>query len=396
MVGVGLDMTEQKKMVPIPFYVKTNADLDVASVVTFYRTAGESIFQKLSMTASDNKWSAYIECDVLTTLEPSAIEYYIAVTDSSGRLLSTAGSEAQPFTIEIRDTLSGPQPSIPGETPLPACKQCPPWNPECNKRDCKQYAELCSDDEPCCSGMQCVDGVCEESGSDDPAPQAEGSKVRFFLNGGIGVGLIPEDTFTKDDFSNMRSEQEVNTDKVGFGLSKLHYRVGVMIAVTEKIELGANFRGDMPLYSEYYEPLVPSVIANMGYRIAGSNAEKGFQMFAILGFGWVNIMHRIPFTDCKVWGDTEDGGVGCLNQDENENDLVDSEGHLLKWYQVPDAQVTTNGFRKAGYLGAEFGFDMNYWFARNLGLNVGTIFDVTFPKKVTVNLDIQLGLALRF
>ncbi|MBN2717849.1 MAG: hypothetical protein JXX14_18515 [Deltaproteobacteria bacterium] len=383
-------VTEQKKMVPIPFFVTTNDDIDVASVVTFYRTAGETIFQQLPMARRGGGWAAYIECDVWTTLDPSAIEYYIAVMDESGQLLSTAGSEAQPFTIEITDYLSGPAPTIPGEDPLPACQECPPWNPQCNERDCMQYSDACSDDEPCCSGLACVDGVCEESsgGGGEPGGNAA-TRVRIFLNGGIGLGLVPTESYSREDFGNMRSDGMVNTDKPGVGFSKLHYRVGVMIAVTEKLELGANFRGDMPLFSEHYPAMVPSVVANLGYRIAGSNAEKGFQMFAVFGFGWVNIMHRIPFTDCAVYSTDEDG-------DHCQDAPVENGETVVPWYDDPSMQVTTSGFRKAGFLGAEFGLDMNYWFVRNLGVNFGTIFDVTFPANVTLNLDVQLGLALRF
>ena len=52
-------------------------------------------------------------------------------------------------------------------------------------------------------------------------------------------------------------------------------------------------------------------------------------------------------------------------------------------------------FRKAGFLGVELGLDMYYWFTKNVGLNIGTIFDIAFPK-FAVNLDVQAGLAFKF
>ncbi|MBN2524807.1 MAG: hypothetical protein JXR76_00340 [Deltaproteobacteria bacterium] len=380
-------VTEQKRMVPIPFYVVTNSDVDVASVVTFYRTVGERIFQQLPLVQKGDGWSAYIECDVLTTLDPSAIEYYIAVTDESGQLLATAGSEAQPFTIQIGHSISSEPPSVPGEAPLPACQEdCPPWNPDCNARNCGKYAELCSDDEPCCSGMACVDGVCEEAGSQPKGkPGAMTARVRLFVNGGVGLGLVPKEEYTADDFPNKRSVAAIGSDNPGIGFSKLHFRVGAMIPLTEKLEVGANFRGDLPLFAEFYDALVPSIIANVAYRIAGSNAESGFQMYGVAGFGWVQIMHRIPFKDCKSWIELKPG--------ESAEDVVCKYDN---WKDISNEQVETTGFRRAGYLGVELGFDMNYWFTRNVGLNVGTIFDITFPKNFTINLDLQMGLALRF
>lgn len=382
-------VSQQKRLVPIPFYVTTNSDLDVASVVTFYRTVGERIFQQLPLVRKGDGWSAYIECDVLTTLDPTAIEYYIAVSDPSGQLLSTAGSEAQPFTINIGDSVSSAPPGVPGETPLPACEEdCPPWNPDCNNRNCKKFADLCSEEEPCCSGMSCVDGVCEEAGGDEAEyvnTKGADTKIRFYLAGGTGVGFVPKEKYTQDDFPNMRSVTAVTTDKPGVAMSKLHVRVGAMVSLTEKFELGINFRGDLPLFPGFYDAIVPSVLVNAGYRIAGTNAEKGFQMFGVFGMGWVQIMQRIPFKDCKEYQEVVEGG-------ETVERCSDPEG----WFDDPNAKLSTSGFRKAGFLGVEFGLDMNYWFVRNVGVHVGTIFDITFPENVTVNLDVQAGLALRF
>lgn len=392
-------VTQQKRLIPIPFLVVTNPDIEVVSVVAFYRTVGERIFQKLPLVSKSEGWSAYIECDVLTTLDPTAIEYYIAVTDEAGQLLSTAGSEAQPFTIQISESVTTPPPAIPGESPLPACKEeCPPWNPDCNATDCARYADLCSEAEPCCSGMACKDGVCVEAGGDFEDGEfvntkGANTKVRLYLNGGIGFGFLPGAEYSRSDFPNMRSETPVKANP-GLGFSKLHARLGAMFALTEKFELGLNFRADLPLYAEFYDTLVPSIIANAAYRIAGTNAEKGFQMFGVIGFGWVQIMHRIPFKDCRRYATWDES---------NDRPLVDSNGNETSalclvddWKQDSDEQVMTSGFRKEGFLGAELGLDLNYWFVKNVGLNMGTIFDITFPENFTINLDVQLGLALRF
>ncbi|MBN2343895.1 MAG: hypothetical protein JXX29_17305 [Deltaproteobacteria bacterium] len=391
-------VTQQARLIPIPFFVQTNPEIEVASVVAFYRTVGERIFQQLPLVSKPSGWSAYIQCDVLTTLDPVAIEYYIAVTDAAGQLLSTAGSEAQPFTIQIGEAVSAPPPSIPGEEPMPACQEeCPPWNPDCNNADCKQYADLCSEDEPCCAGMACVDAVCVEAeggiGEGETLnTKGANTKVRFYVNGGIGFGFIPKESYDSSDFPNMRSERGVTTDKPGLALSKLHLRVGAMFALTEKFELGLNFRGDLPMFADFYDTLVPSVVANAAFRIAGTNAEKGFQMFGVVGFGFVQIMHRIPFKDCANYQPILDAD----NQPTGATECYNSEDPTVDWEDTASQQVMTSGFRKAGKLGAELGFDMNYWFVKNVGLNLGTIFDITFPHEFTINLDVQLGLALRF
>jgi hypothetical protein len=379
---------EQKKLVPIPIFASTNPNLDVKSVILYYKTAGERIFQQIPMAEhGDNGWAATIGCDVLTTFEPTEIDYYIAVLDNDSQLLGTAGTEAQPFKISIVQILSVAPPALPGEDPPAQCqKECPPWQPDCNAGDCKDYGDLCSADSECCTGMICVSGACEpgEPGDSDAAnDKAVKHKVRLFLNAGTGIGFVSGGSYGQDDFSNMIYTKEVSVPN-GMAMSKLHVRLGAMFALPSvpKLEIGLTFRAGLPL-SPDYSPIAPSVIANASYRLAGGDKPKGFELTALFGLGWMNIMHRIPFDDC----------ANTVSDPDNPNGIV-CDPQYPKWWETGD-YIQRNGFRKAGFLGVEVGLDMYFWVSKSFGFNLGTIFDIPFPT-FAVNLDLQGGIALRF
>ena len=373
-------VTQQKRMVPIPFYVQTNPSKDVQQVVLYYRTIGERIFQQMPLSNNGQAWVGTIGCDVLTVLDPTGLDYYIAALDATNQLLATAGSEAQPFQISVVDIVTTPPPPPPGEAAPEACQEeCPPWDPACNE-NCVQYADVCSDEEPCCKGLVCMDGVCEE-GEEEEGGGGDGSDIkhhaRIFLNGGTGFGLVGPGTYDHSDFPNMIYTGSIDT-KVGIALSKLHVRLGAMFALpVDKLEVGLNGRFDLPL-SPDYPPIAVSVIANVSYRIVGENKAKGFQMMAVAGFGWMNIMHRIPFDDCRT-----------VNAADGQ--CADPAG----WYLDANDIIKRNGFRKSGFLGVELGLDMYYWLHKNVGINLGAIFDIAFPV-FALNLDVQAGVAFRF
>ena len=383
-------VTQQKELFPIPLYAQTNPDEDVKSVILYYRTVGERIFQQLPMKPYEGGWAATIDCDVLTTFEPTGIDYYIAVLDSATQLLATAGTEAQPFQVSIVQVLTDAFPVLPNASPPTQCQRtCPPWNPDCNKGGsgaCKDYGDFCSADSDCCDDMVCASGTCEPGkagrkrgggGSDEEFEH----KVRIMLSAGTGLGVVSSGTYDANDFPNMYSGFKVGND-AGMALNKLHFRAGVMVALpVEKLEVGVTFRGDLPL-APGYSALAPSVIANASYRILGSNAIKGVQLLGVFGLGWMNVMHRITFDDCAM-------------QDINESDLTYTCSPL-DWYEQDSSYaVTRNGFRKSGFLGVELGVDANFWLTKNFGLNLGVMFDVLFPT-FAFNMDFQGGVALRF
>jgi hypothetical protein len=218
------------------------------------------------------------------------------------------------------------------------------------------------------------------------------NKVRIILNAGTGVGMISSGTYDSKDFPNKISDLPVGND-AGFAFNKLHFRVGVMVALPiDKLEVGLTFRGDLPLAGADYSALAPSVIANASYQIAGANTAKGFQMLGVFGLGWMNFMHRVPFDDCGSNAPVDSAG-NIIDNAANANSFVCYNDN---WYEAdPPDVMTRNGFRKSGFLGVELGLDTYFWLTKNFGFNIGAMLDVLFPT-FALNADIQGGVALRF
>jgi hypothetical protein len=409
-------LTQQARMVPIPVFTEVNPNVTVGQIVLFYRTTGERIYQQVQMQKSGAGYAATIGCDVLTTLEPIGIEYYIAVLDPASKLLGTAGTEAQPYQISIVDTLTVVPPSIPNEPPPSACvAECPPWNPECNK-GCKQLGDMCDNSGECCSGMTCVEEMCTASeGGDDGGGGGDGNfKMRFrmSINGGIGFGLI---TGGAEKPYNQVSSGDLKVG-TGFALSKFHLRANPMfnIPAVNGLAVGLMFRGDIPLesYSDVAAVsknrakvwgLEPSLLVGVSYRLVGADNDTGFQLLFQGFFGWMNILHRVQYKDCTpVKGGTEDWDDDDTNGNQTKDGFTYKEGELI----CNQDNVTDQGwngedwkgthfFRNAGPVGIELGLDGYYWFVNNFGINFGLDIDLPFPK-FALNIDVQAGLAFQF
>jgi hypothetical protein len=408
-------ITQQARMVPIPIFAEVNPNVTIGQVILFYRTVGERIYQQVQMQKLAAGYAATIGCDVLTTLEPIGIEYYIAVLDPTNQLLGTAASEAQPYQISIVQTLTVPPPALPNEAPPAACTaECPPWNPNCNAA-CKQMGDLCEMDSECCAGMACVAEMCTAGeGGGGGGGGADGSfKMRFrmSINAGTGAGLVaggneqPYNQVSKGDL-------KIAT---GFAFSKFHIRANPMFNIppVKGLAVGLMFRGDLP-FEQYTDTaavskgrkkplgLEPSLAAMVSYRLVGAESDNGFQLLFVGGFGWMNFLSRVQYKDCTPYVPEEDGTTQD-NVDYNSGELVCADDQFGTDYEdwVDDhgwngnSGRVTHFFRKAGPVGVELGLDAYYWFINNFGINFGLTADILFPSFL-LNIDIQAGLAFQF
>jgi hypothetical protein len=406
-------VTQQLRLVPIPLYIDVNPSVTVGKVVLFYRTLGERIFQQVEMSGHGRGYAAKIGCDVLQTFDPSAIEYYIAVLDSSNQLLGTSGTEAQPYSVNMVQTLATMEPTLPNEVPPTKCvEECPPWNPNCNEGSCKQMGDLCDHSSECCSGMECQNEGCTptegggggERGPFDPI-------FRFNAVFGTGTGLVSGGDVTPYNQTSVNPNAEDGSGlavATGFTWSKFHIRVNPMFYINEKLMIGINFRGGfVGSPDSEVMPFAPLVLASLAYRFVGEGSDM-FELSALFGLGGGIIQHRVPYQDCEPayveeddpWYDEDlDDSVqqiGCKQPREGDPIVIDRDNN---WDWVgpvddPDAKEKAY-FRESGQFGMEVGLDSYIWFVNNFGLNIGVMIDVLVPD-FALNIDFQLGLALRF
>ena len=406
-------VTQQVRLTPIPIFARVNPNVQPGQVILFYRTIGERIYQQVPMQPNGSGYSAMIGCDVLQTFDPTGIEYYIAVLDTANRLLGTSGTEAQPHQTSIVQTLTVPPPAMPNEAPPGACREeCPPWNPDCNSA-CKQFGDLCDSDSECCSGLACIEESCSQTDGDGGGGEGWGEygpHFRMSINAGTGAGLV---TGGAEQPYNQVSDGSL-TVGTGFAWSKFHIRANPMIYLpVAKLSIGLSFRGDIPMLADAAKTAVsknrdvprsmePSLLLNVAYRIVGSDDHSGFELDALLGFGWMNILNRVSYQDCPPEiasddSDDIDGAEDLWGHSFKEDELVCEEDSLDDSNGGWDGSDATaqNFFRKSGPIGVELGVDGYVWFVDNFGLNFGLIADVLFPSFV-LNFDIQAGIALRF
>ncbi len=406
-------VTQQVRLTPIPIFARVNPNVQVGQVILFYRTIGERIYQQVPMQPRGSGYSAMIGCDVLQTFDPTGIEYYIAVLDTANRLLGTSGNEAQPHQTSIVQTLTVPPPALPNESPPGVCREeCPPWNPDCNSA-CKQFGDLCDSDSECCSGLACISETCTQTDGDGGGGGGKGwgeygPHFRMSINAGTGAGLV---TSGAEEPYNQVSDGSL-TVGTGFAWSKFHIRANPMIYLpVAKLSIGLSFRGDIPMLASGTgdaavsknrpkpNPLEPSLLLNVAYRIVGSDDHRWFELNALFGLGWMNILNRVSYQDCQP----EKAGDNSSDEDEDlwghsfeENELIcdeDTLGDDGGWGgKDPRSE---NFFRKSGPFGVELGLDGYVWFVDNFGLNFGLLADVLMPNFV-LNFDIQAGIAVRF
>ncbi|MDJ0763109.1 MAG: hypothetical protein QNJ97_08990 [Myxococcota bacterium] len=430
-------VTQQVRLSPVPIYVEVNPSVEVGQVILYYRTLGERIFQQVPMTPRFNGYAATIGCDVMQTFDPSGIEYYVGVLNEDEQLLGTVGSEAQPYTVAIVDTLSVPPPSIPNEAPPARCiEECPPWNPDCNKT-CKMFGDLCDSSSECCSGMVCVEETCKPSeggGSDRLFVEDYKPVMRLGLSFGSGYGLLlgsqvdPYNQTSKTPFHVLsmaprKNEGNVVTD-TGFAWNKFNFRAAALFYLSPGFAMGISFRGglafDQSGASEVM-PLAPTGLANVAFRIVG-HGSKTFELTGLIGVGGGVIQYRVPYEDCaefiihdpnspessqqnvNPWVDPRKLNqvqTGCNWKAIDSYQRWKEDGYDDIWYGTNAWDKSTDRiikvyFQEAGKLVGEIGLNSYVWIVKNFGLNLGVFADAYFLPDFALNFDLQFGPAFRF
>jgi hypothetical protein len=408
-------ITQQLRLVPVPVYIEVEQPAQVGMAVLYYRTSGEEIFQQVPLGPYGNGYAAIIGCDVLQVLDPSGIEYYIAVKDKSMQLSGTIGTEAQPYTISIVENLVDEPVSLPGAPPPQRCKEdCPPWNPNCGDT-CNHRGDPCDTSIDCCTGLTCEEGAC--AGKETRNRQAYKPFFRLSLTFGTGSGVVPagpvepynQVSVTPKHITDQDLQGEIHDGSLkidtAFAWSKFHFRVSPMFYLNKLLLVGVTFRGGLSFMdSPDVMPVAPMGLAVIGFRIVGEDSSL-FELDGVVGLGGGIIQHRIPYNDCPAvalvpgdaWYDpglpADQEQIGCHNDDLVETDIT-LEGYG-EWDPTKNPQEKSF-YREAGMFVAEIGLDAYIWITNNFGINIGAMASVYVGSNFALNFDVQLGPAMRF
>jgi hypothetical protein len=413
-------VTQQQRLIPVPLYAEVNPNAKVGTVILFYRTLGERIFQQVQMKQQGRGYAAMIGCDVLQTFDPTGVEYYIAVLDPNSQLLGTAGTEAQPLQVAIVQQLMGPPPALPDSPPPKGCgEECPPWDQTCNA--CKQAGDLCSASTDCCKGMVCKDEMCTQGEAGEGEGEGEGDAGPFDPIFRITADVSPYTSAGVIGGGDVSPYNQTSEGKLaigtGFALDKFAFRINPMFYITPDIQLGATFRGDLSFSTEPGAPSFgPAGLVNLSYRLVGTE-PNGFQLLSVFGLGGGYFLHRVPYQDCtgkkltakdlsstsandpklnaNLFPNVDQDVRDSIAQDIRDNgstivcDSLDKKGN---WdYKNP---VDKAFFKMSGPFIIEAGIEM-YYFWKHFGLHAGIMIDALVPD-FALNFGAQFGFALRF
>jgi hypothetical protein len=108
---------EQATNTPLPVYVESPGSR-FARVIVKYKGAHMKEWQRLELKQVGDGWGGVIPCDKVTL---GAVRYWVEGLDANGEAVATAGDPEHPFTVPIRDEISGEAPHLPNR---PAPQEC--------------------------------------------------------------------------------------------------------------------------------------------------------------------------------------------------------------------------------------------------------------------------------
>ncbi len=150
---------EQLAQTPLPLYADVNPSAHAQSVYLYYKGMGMAQWKRVAMFSYQRGVAYQLSCN--DVWEPK-VQYYIEAVGSSGRVVGSAGSAAQPIEVPVVATRTQPEAALPGAPPPASCasSECPPGVKGCGGAGRAAIGEQCSEDTECQSGLKCDDSVC--------------------------------------------------------------------------------------------------------------------------------------------------------------------------------------------------------------------------------------------
>jgi hypothetical protein len=109
---------EQKVNTPLPVYVEYPGTTTVARVVVKYRGPKATEWQRADLKRVGGGWGGVIPCG---DLGRGTMRYWIQGFDDGGDPIASSGDPKHPYTVPLRDEISGEPPHLPGKSAPKAC-----------------------------------------------------------------------------------------------------------------------------------------------------------------------------------------------------------------------------------------------------------------------------------
>ena len=122
--------SEQKAGSPLPLYAEYPGGT-VARVVVKYKSPSAGDWSRMDLKKMGGGWGGQLPCADVTK---GTLRYWIQGFDEGGDPVASSGDPKHPFTVAIKDEISGEAPHLPGKAAPKACNEdsdCPPGLPGC-------------------------------------------------------------------------------------------------------------------------------------------------------------------------------------------------------------------------------------------------------------------------
>lgn len=159
---------EQATYHSIPVYVEPPEGTEPASVTVRYRMPGSEDWREVKLSKMGDGFGGYIPCTA--TEKPGKLAYFVTAFDVNLDRIASAGSAAEPRVVEIKASISGRQPSLPGKVPPSACPR-------------PQERLSCETNDDCPGSQECVNLSCVDSATvSHPEKEAEAKRKRNWFS----------------------------------------------------------------------------------------------------------------------------------------------------------------------------------------------------------------------
>ncbi len=132
---------EQKVNTPLPVYVEYSGSSQIARVVVKYKGAAAKDWGRIDLKRMGSGWGGQIPCSAVTK---GTLRYWVQGFDDGGDPAASSGDPKHPYTVPIKDDISGEAPHLPGKSAPSGCgeeAECPPGLPGCGGEEGEKSGE---------------------------------------------------------------------------------------------------------------------------------------------------------------------------------------------------------------------------------------------------------------
>jgi hypothetical protein len=164
----------QKPGAPLPIYVTYGGEGTPVRVAVRYRSAQATEWRWLPLRRMGDGWGGLLPCADVT---PGVMRYWVQAFGQGDDPMGRTGDIKHPYTVPIKDAVTGEPPHLPGAPP-----------PTCDGVDCPAGTEGCAKGEPAAAAAAAPADAPAASPPAAPGPAAGGGDWSPF-HGRLWVGL---------------------------------------------------------------------------------------------------------------------------------------------------------------------------------------------------------------